>query len=60
VYGIDGAAHRGALAAGGPTFAVLSWGVDYGYPSGHVGLLREIARDDAPGTPLARLPARYR
>jgi DNA processing protein len=59
-YGIDGAAHRGALAAGGPTFAVLGCGVDYGYPSGHVGLLREIARDGAvvseypPGTPPAR------
>jgi len=59
-YGIDGAAHRGALAAGGPTLAVLGCGVDYGYPSGHAGLLRRIAEDGAivseyaPGTPPAR------
>jgi DNA processing protein len=59
-YGIDGAAHRGALAGGGPTVAVLGCGVDYGYPSGHVGLLRQLARhgavvsEYAPGTPPAR------
>ncbi|HEY3263379.1 MAG TPA: DNA-processing protein DprA, partial [Pseudonocardiaceae bacterium] len=59
-YGIDGAAHRGALAATGPTLAVLGCGVDYGYPSGHVGLLGRIAEDGAlvseypPGTPPAR------
>jgi len=59
-YGIDGAAHRGALAAGGPTVAVLGCGVDYEYPSGHAGLLRRIAEDGAvvseyaPGTPPAR------
>ena len=59
-YGIDGAAHRGALAAGGPTLAVLGCGADYTYPSGHTGLLRRIAEDGAvvseyaPGTPPAR------
>lgn len=59
-YGIDGAAHRGALTAGGPTVAVLACGIDRGYPSGHVSLLRRIAEDGAvvseyaPGTPPAR------
>lgn len=42
-YGIDGAAHRGALAASGLTVAVLAAGVDTGYPAGHRELLRRIA-----------------
>ncbi len=42
-YGIDGAAHRGALAAGGPTLAVLANGVDRPYPAGHDALLARIA-----------------
>lgn len=59
-YGVDGAAHRGALTAQGPTLAVLACGLDYGYPSGHVGLLDRIAGCAAvvseypPGTPPAR------
>ncbi|MGW0365407.1 DNA-processing protein DprA [Streptomyces sp. NPDC002990] len=42
-YGIDGAAHRGALASGGATAAVLACGVDVAYPRGHAGLLGRIA-----------------
>ncbi|WP_333486702.1 DNA-processing protein DprA [Nonomuraea corallina] len=34
-FGIDGAAHRGALAAGAPTVVVLACGVDYCYPAEH-------------------------
>ncbi|MFF5855054.1 DNA-processing protein DprA [Streptomyces sp. NPDC012751] len=42
-YGIDGAAHRGALAARGATVAVLACGVDQPYPRGHAALLGRIA-----------------
>lgn len=41
--GIDGAAHRGALAVGGPTVAVLGSGIDVPYPRGHRRLLDQIA-----------------
>ena len=40
--GIDGAAHRGALAGGGATIAVLGSGVDVIYPGGHRSLARAI------------------
>jgi DNA processing protein len=42
-YGIDGAAHRGALAADGVTVAILACGVDIAYPRGHAGLLDRVA-----------------
>ncbi|MFI6319565.1 DNA-processing protein DprA [Nonomuraea sp. NPDC050556] len=43
-YGIDGAAHRGALAGGSPTVVVLACGTDVCYPSGHHSLF-EAVRD---------------
>ncbi|CAL9555794.1 hypothetical protein SUDANB120_04539 [Streptomyces sp. enrichment culture] len=52
-YGVDGAAHRGALGAGGATAAVLACGVDTAYPRGHAGLLGAIAGQ---GLVLGELP----
>jgi DNA processing protein len=42
-YGIDAAAHRGSLAAGAATVAVLACGVDVSYPSGNRRMFDEIA-----------------
>ena len=42
-FGIDSAAHRGALAADGVTVAVLASGLGYGYPKGHAQLFQAIA-----------------
>ncbi|MCM1975865.1 DNA-processing protein DprA, partial [Streptomyces sp. G1] len=52
-YGIDGAAHRGALAAGGATVAVLACGVDRPYPRGHTQLITRIAEQ---GLVIGELP----
>ncbi|MBX6386911.1 MAG: DNA-protecting protein DprA [Microbispora sp.] len=41
-YGIDGAAHRGALASGTPTVVVLACGTDVCYPSAHEDLFRAV------------------
>ena len=42
-FGIDQAAHRGALAVDGPTVAVLACGVDRAYPAAHKSLLDHLA-----------------
>lgn len=42
-FGIDGMAHRAALAVGGTTLAVLACGVDRPYPAQHDRLIAEIA-----------------
>ena len=44
-FGIDAAAHRGALAAGAPTVAVLACGVDRAYPSAHSALFSRLLDD---------------
>jgi DNA processing protein len=55
--GIDAAAHRGALAAGGATFAVLGCGIDVVYPDRHGPLYEAIAADQgAHGGVLTELP----
>src|SRR5699024_10165465 len=41
-YGVEGEAHRAALAAGGSTVAVMAGGVDRLYPSGHAEMLGRI------------------
>ena len=59
-FGIDAAAHRGALAGDGPTVAVLACGVDVAYPLGNATLLARIAEEGlivselAPGTRVTK------
>ena len=61
--GIDAAAHRGALDAGGRSVAVVATGPDRLYPRSNAGLARELAEagavvtERAPGTPP--LPANF-
>jgi DNA processing protein len=52
--GIDGAAHRGALAGGGTTTVVLGSGVDVAYPARHAGLFAEVL--SARGALVSMLP----
>ena len=66
--GIDAAAHRGALAVGGPSIAVLGSGLDLPYPKGSAQLVERIASagavvsEYAPGVEAEpfRFPARNR
>src|SRR3546814_3398520 len=66
--GIDTAAHEAALAAGGPTVAVLGTGIDQPYPRANAGLYARIAERGAvvseylPATGVHRghFPARNR
>jgi DNA processing protein len=52
-FGIDAAAHRGALAVEAATVAVLACGVDVAYPAAHDGLLRIIGEQ---GVVVSELP----
>ena len=53
--GVDAAAHRGALAAGGNTIAVLGCGIDRTYPPEHAALRESI---EAEGTVISEFPLR--
>jgi DNA processing protein len=61
-FGVDGAAHRGALAAEGYTVAVQACGLDRPYPAGHQGLVDRIAAAGAVVSeyPPGVRPARHR
>ena len=61
-YGIDGAAHRAALAAGGTTVALLAGGVDRPYPTGHSQLIERVAATGAvvSEVPCGTAPTKWR
>lgn len=61
-YGIDAAAHRGALAVGGFTVAVLACGVDVAYPHGNEALFEQVLHNGAlvSEVPLGAEPRRGR
>jgi DNA processing protein len=61
-YGIDGMAHRAALASRGDTIAFLAGGVDRFYPSGHDALLTRIVEHGlvASELPCGSAPTRWR
>lgn len=61
-YGIDQAAHRGALAAGGATVAVLACGADRVYPAAHRELIEHVGRHFAvvSEAPLGSSPTKVR
>jgi DNA processing protein len=60
-FGVDAAAHRGALGADGVTIAVLACGVDVAYPAAHTELFDAIAAQGVlvsewpPGRHVSRL-----
>ena len=59
--GIDGIAHRAALAAGGQTIAVLGCGIDRAYPAEHSALQEAVSRQGLVVTefPLGSPPKPY-
>jgi len=61
-YGIDGMAHRAALASKGHTVAFLAGGVDRFYPSGHESLLGRIVETGAviSEVPCGTAPTKWR
>jgi DNA processing protein len=61
-YGVDAAAHRGALATQAITIAVLACGVNFPYPAGHAELFADIAAHGLVVSewPPGRHPARMR
>ena len=61
-FGIDVAAHRGALAAGGPTVCILANGVDVAYPPGNSSIFETLAKDQllVSELPPAAHPTRVR
>jgi DNA processing protein len=61
-FGIDGTAHRAALAADGTTVAVLAGGIDVPYPSAHAAMLRQIRHHGLVVSeyPPGERPARHR
>ncbi|MFJ4039063.1 DNA-processing protein DprA [Microbacterium sp. NPDC090007] len=61
-YGIDGASHRAALAAGGRTVAFLAGGVDRAYPRGHEAMLARIVEAGAvySEVPCGTAPTKWR
>ena len=61
-YGIDAAAHRGALAANGTTIAFLAGGVDVAYPRSNEMLFRAITETGAlvSESPPGAQPLRHR
>ncbi|PZS31084.1 MAG: DNA-protecting protein DprA [Pseudonocardiales bacterium] len=61
-YGIDAAAHRGALAAGGPTVIVSAGGLDRPYPTGNSSLFARAAESGlvVSESPPGAAPQRHR
>jgi DNA processing protein len=61
-YGVDRAAHEGALAAKGRTIGVSACGLDLVYPAPHADLYKEVAAHGAviSESPLGTRPERWR
>jgi hypothetical protein len=61
-YGIDGSAHRAALASEAPTVAVMAGGADRFYPAGHDELLRRVVQAGllVAEAPCGTTPSRWR